>query len=145
MKDRVEAGLEATASLIHYGVKGMKWGVRRNRSSRVSVAAKGKKLKTSGGVGRKPSEDAKRAAIIGQISKKSGIHALTNEQLQMYNNRLNLEVNARRLDYQQKGRGSKFVEDLLRKTGEQTSNKVAQEVASRQVKKLLVSSAVAAA
>ena len=29
--------------LIHYGVKGMKWGVRRNRKSTVSVSSKKQK------------------------------------------------------------------------------------------------------
>lgn len=144
MSDRVETGRALTDTLIHYGVKGMKWGVRRDRSSRVSIAAKGKKLKTSGGVGRKPSEDAKRAAVIGRIGKGSGLQALSNKQLQDYQTRLNLEASVRRLEYQKKNRGQKFIDDLINKSGNQTTDVVAQEVVAKRVKKALTAAALAA-
>lgn len=143
--DRVKLGRRNVGELLHYGVKGMKWGVRRDRSSRVSIAAKGKKLKTSGGAGRKPSEDAKRAAVIGRVGKKSGLQALTNKQLQDYQARLNLEASVRRLEYQKKNRGQKFVDDLINKSGNTATDTVAQEVVAKRVKKALTAAALAAA
>ena len=145
MNDRVEAGRTLTDSLIHYGVKGMKWGVRRDRSSRVTLAPKRKGLKTSGGAGRRASEDAKRAAVVGQIGKKSGLAALSNKQLQDYQTRLNLEASVRRLEYQKKNRGQKFVDDLINKSGNTATDTVAQEVVAKRVKKALTAAALAAA
>ena len=97
--------------LAHHGVKGMQWGVRRarSRSSDVSVVDKKKKLKTYGGKGRPAHSDAVVARTHGQVAKKSGIKALSNAELRAYNERLNLEQNAKRLTYADSGRGKKFV------------------------------------
>lgn len=117
VESRVDLGRRNIGELLHYGVKGMKWGVRRDRSSRVTVAAKGKRLKTSGGVGRKPSEDAKRTAVIGQIAKKSGYKALSNAELRAYTERLALESRARSLDSEKNVRAVNFVKAVLREYG----------------------------
>lgn len=113
MSDRTEEGREATETLIHYGVKGMKWGVRKNRS-RVEVSRRRVtgSLKTKGGEGRKPSADAKRAKVYGQISKRSGRQALSNAQLKAYIERMNLEQQASRLE--RNSSVTKFIEELLK-------------------------------
>ena len=139
----VERGRLATTSLLHFGVKGMKWGVRRDRSSRVTVSAKGKKLKTSGGVGRKPSADAKSAAVIGQISKSSGVAALSNAQLQRYNARLNLEINSKNLRSQNRSAPRRFITGLLRKNGEQTISKASQDASAKAIKMMLAAASTA--
>lgn len=128
----------AEEALQHYGVKGMRWGIRRKRtaSSDVKVSQRGKKLKTSGGEGRPASEDAIRSRRTQQIIKKSGLVALSNEELQAYNTRLNLEANARRLSIQEKNAGTKFVNDLIVNTGKNAAQQAANEAASRQVKRL---------
>jgi 2'-5' RNA ligase len=106
-EERTDLGRKNIASLMHYGVKGMKWGVRRKQSnsSRVTVST-GKLggIKTRGGKGRAPSADAKKAAVSGQIAKKSGYQALSNKQLQQYTQRKDLEKKAERID-----RGNSFV------------------------------------
>lgn len=138
----IDRGREVTElALAHVGVKGMKWGIRRDRSSRVTISAKGKRLKTSGGVGRKPSEDAKNAAVIGQISKKSGVAALSNAQLQRYNARLSLEVNSKNLRSQNRSASRKFVTGLLRKNGEQTVSKASQDASAKAIKMMLAAAA----
>lgn len=105
--------------LAHHGVKGQKWGVRRarNKSSAVTVIDKKRKLKTAGGVGRPAHSDAVRARTIGQIGKKSGLKALSNEELQAYNNRLNLEMNAKRLRHQDSSRAKRFILTVAGKKG----------------------------
>ena len=109
----------------HHGIKGQKWGVRRDlsRSSNVTVRDKKKKLKTYGGVGRPAHPDAVAARTSGQIAKKSGVKALSNQELQAYNNRLNLEQNYSRLTQQDKSPGRKFINKMLGRKDVQTGFK----------------------
>lgn len=105
--------------LAHHGVKGQKWGVRRARakSSSVTVTDKKKKIKTTGGVGRPAHSDAVRARTIGQVGKKSGLKALSNEELRAYNERLNLEQNAKRLRHQDSHAAKRFIRTIAGKKG----------------------------
>lgn len=128
--------------LAHHGVKGMRWGVRR----RASVGAQGvvvkdrrKRVTTKGGSGHPAHSDAVRARTLGQVGKKSGLKALSNEELQAYNQRLNLEQQAKRLHYNDKSPPKKFVLTLLGQTGKQQASEAANQVASTQIKKLLKS------
>ncbi len=68
--------------LYHYGVKGMKWGVRKDRSS-------SRKNKTKGW-----SKDAKRANSI----KKKSVKQMSNAELKELNKRMELESNYHRLN-----------------------------------------------
>lgn len=81
--------------LAHYGVKGMRWGVRRPEGSGpVAVTTRetpGRKVRASGGQGHKPSEDAVRATVLKQRAKKSSVHSLSNKDLQDLVTRMNLE------------------------------------------------------
>jgi len=125
--------------LKHHGIKGMKWGIRRKRTANepVTVTQRGKKVKTKGGGGHPASEDAVRARTSAQVARRSGVHSLSNKELEDYNKRLNLEQNFKRLRYQDKNAGQKFVASLLGQTGKQQAQFVANEVASQQVKKHL--------
>lgn len=107
--------------LSHHGVLGMKWG-RRSASSgpqSVVVTNKRKKIKTSGGQGFPSHADAVRARTIGQIAKKSGVKALSNQELQTYSTRLNMEQNYKRLSFQDKSAGKKFALTLVGKSARQ--------------------------
>ena len=121
--------------LEHYGVKGMKWGVRRNKSSSVTVADKGKKLKTSGGHGLPAHSDAVRARTVGQKGKASGLKSLSNEELAEYAKRLNMEQNVKRLQYQDSSPPKKFVLSLLGRTGSRQADEVANGLAAKGVAK----------
>lgn len=107
--------------LEHFGKKGMRWGVRNNSRSSgpqsVTVIDKRKKLKTTGGKGFPSHSDAISSRKIGQIAKKSGTRAVSNAELKAYNERLNLEQNFKRLQYQDSSVGKKFVMTVLRKKG----------------------------
>lgn len=91
--------------LKHWGVKGMRWGVRRSpaelargssgpKEPQAFVDKKTGKVnlkKTRGGENFPPSDDAKRAVRLGVIAAKSGTQALSNKELQDLNNRIQLE------------------------------------------------------
>jgi hypothetical protein len=132
--------------LTHHGVKGQKWGVRRKATvgaQEVVVSDKRKKLKTSGGKGFPAHADAVRARTTGQIARKSGVKALSDAQLRDYNNRLNLEQQAKRLSFNDSSPPKKFVLRLLGQTGKQQASEAANAVASKQVKRALAAAALA--
>lgn len=88
--------------LAHFGVRGMKWGRRKDKgnSALASVEETGVKIKTApgkievtGGRGRLPHDDAVQAAAYRQIVKASSTHALSNKELQSLVTRINLEQN----------------------------------------------------
>jgi 2'-5' RNA ligase len=132
--------------LEHHGVKGMRWGVRKaDKTSEVTVTQKGKKLKPSGGHNRPASTDAARAAAQKQIKKKSGVAALTDEELSQYARRLQLEQQVRQLEYNSASPTAKFVKKILGQSGNQAANQVASTATNKAVKSALAKTALAAA
>lgn len=107
----------------HYGIKGMKWGVRRkdpSASTATDVEVKkvpGKKVQTSGGKNQPVSDDAVKTAISRQKAKSSSTDSLSTKELQELVNRMNLEQQYDRLSTPQKAAGQKFVEDMLKRQG----------------------------
>jgi len=96
--------------LAHYGVKGMRWGVRKRRDTGDSSsgppsghtvvkvkASPGKSPKTSGGQGVDIHPDAVRAVVNKQIARASGVHALPNDELKALVTRMQLEQNYQQL------------------------------------------------
>lgn len=75
--------------LIHYGIKGMKWGIRRKTDSNGLV------VKSSSP--KEYSEDAAKAKSSGEKARAKGVQSLSNLELRQLNDRLNLETNYSRL------------------------------------------------
>lgn len=71
--------------LIHFGVLGMKWGVRRSSGSNVT---KGERLRTTA------SEDYKKSREL----RKKKLSSLSNSELKSLNERLQLEQNYKNLN-----------------------------------------------
>lgn len=101
--------------LAHFGVKGMKWGVRRNRRPvKVTVATKpGGKIKTKGGRNQPASKDAIAAAKLKQRAKKSRASSLSNQEMQALIRRMQLEKQYKDLKRADFLEGSNMVRDLL--------------------------------
>lgn len=92
----------ASEFLEHFGVRGMKWGQRKDKGNSavaaiedtsLKVKASPGKIEVSGGRGRMPHDDAVQAAAYRQIVKASSTHALSNKELQSLVTRINLEQN----------------------------------------------------
>lgn len=132
--------------LSHYGVLGMRWGVRRAQRipTAATVTQRGKKLKGSGGANQPAHTDAVVARTLGQKAKKSGMQSLSNEELQRFALRLNLEQSAKAAAYRDSPRVKRFVLSLLGNSGKSAAQQVANEAASKQVKKLLLKAGTAA-
>lgn len=73
--------------LYHWGVKGMKWGVRKKRA---------------------PSEDHVRTKTL----KKKRLYELSNDELKDLNTRMQLEVQYKNLKKQNVSAGKKFIKDV---------------------------------
>ena len=101
--------------LYHYGVLGMKWGVRRNRKS-VSSSSSNTKPKGK----RVPSEDYLQAQKI----KKKKLYEMSNKEIETVTRRMQLEQNYKNLNRQQISKGRKFVTDILTEVGKETAKSV---------------------
>lgn len=91
--DRVDEFLE------HYGIKGMRWGVRRMRSRA------GKK-----GEAPRPSDEGRAALKILDKQKKYGTVALTNHELRVVNARIKLEQEFHKMNPKPKSKLQKGME-----------------------------------
>jgi hypothetical protein len=106
------------SELEHFGIKGMRWGVRRK-----SV---------------KPSGDAATVDRLGKKLKTGGTKALTNKELKKVVDRMNLEKQYKNLapDSPSK-KASKFVADMLLTAGKAEVSKLVLSQAAKQSAKLL--------
>ena len=93
--------------LSHYGVPGMKWGVRRSGTS--STSSKIKKGP--------PSDDYKRM----QEMKKRGTKNLTTAELKELTGRMQLEKQYKDLSKASVSAGKKYVTDLFKDSGKEVA------------------------
>ena len=87
--------------LYHYGIKGMKWGVRRFQNKDGSYTPAGKKRRSQEAW----SDDAKEAANI----KKKSVNQMSNSELRKLNERQNLERQHKQLNPNRVKRGMAVV------------------------------------
>ena len=117
------SSLESVENVLkHYGVKGMKWGVRRSEAQlasarEVTVTQKrpGTYAKATGGKKLPISDDAKAALEARQKARASTTDALSNKELQALVNRMNLEQQYSNLNFQsdRRSKGARFIAGLM--------------------------------
>lgn len=106
------ADLVARNYLEQFGIKGMKWGVRRDNPSAA------------------PSGDAAKSEAAVSKLRKDGIKALTNDELQSVVTRLNLEQNFNKVRPRTATeKTAKFMRDLLLQIGREEFNKAIRDAA----------------
>lgn len=122
-----QRGEQAVTELFHYGVKGMRWGVRKDESASKGGSDKGptavvvsqKKpgtFATAKGGKRHPiADDAKRALEARQKARASTTDALTNAELRAAVERMNLERQYSQLSFEsdRRSKGKRFIAGLL--------------------------------
>lgn len=110
---------EVDEFLEHFGVRGMRWGVRKKAGSvDTSVESTTK--------GRSRSEDASSAAKALNRSKKQGVGSLSNQELKALNERMNLESQYKQLNSKQKNGARKFAEDIALQLTKELTKEVAK-------------------
>jgi hypothetical protein len=136
--------LEVEEFLAHYGVRGMKWGVRRNRSGKSGTQTH-----------HQPGDatDHTRARQLHSSAKTHGTRVLTNKDLEDLNRRLNLEQQYSKLTQGNAGgngggkkavkTGSKWMASVLNNVGKQVAAEVIKGHAMEQVKKVGLAAAKA--
>ena len=107
--------MEKYDELYHYGVPGMKWGVRRDRRSKgfkrtVSKKAKAAKIRFQNTTGSRSSNALK-------AYRKKDINKMSNKELQTAINRMNLERQYRNLTSRDFQMGSKIAKNILTYAG----------------------------
>lgn len=86
--------------LAHHGVKGQRWGVRRTKAALARAAKR-----------EKPNASADHAHVKALLKKPR--HQLTNAELKIVNERLNLEANAGRLNPHVVSKGEQTAKAVL--------------------------------
>jgi 2'-5' RNA ligase len=112
--------------LAHYGIKGMKWGIRRDRTARdvqtTEKIGRRTKVKAEGGEHQPAAPDAVKVAATTQKLKRSGTAALSNDELREVIQRAQLEQQAVALTT---SKGKKFVKEI---TGQQAKQQVNAQI-----------------
>lgn len=103
--------------LMHYGVLGMKWGVRKARptSGKKFASFKKKKVKQLSNKPQTSKKKVKQTNKKEKTSKKKPLNKMTDEELRSAINRLELEKRYRDLSPKQVSKGKKFVGDFVDK------------------------------
>ena len=98
--------------LAHYGVLGMKWGVRRYQNKDGSYTPQGRQRY------RKSPEQVESEAQKKSVTRNRG--ALTNAELKEWIERQKLEIELRELTKTNLSPAQRFVEDVLKDVGKKT-------------------------
>lgn len=104
----------ATETLVHYGIQGMKWGIRRTPDQ---LGHKKKVAKPANKRAKESAEDKEKSS-----SSKKSVHELTDDELKEAISRLELEKRYKELQRStnppKTNEAKSFVENVLKKSGE---------------------------
>ena len=105
--------------LAHFGIKGMKWGVRRTKSQLAD------------------SKDHTRAKGLRKKSRFGKTRKLSNDELKVVIERMNLEQQFSNLKKQKSGEGGKIARELLVGIGKEHAKKALADGSAHLIKNLL--------
>lgn len=124
--------------LMHYGVKGMKWGIRRT-PTQLGHKPSGSKRKTSAKKSKKPSGLLKKKVKTKKVTRRKKASEFTDEELSRAVKRLQLEkqymdlVNS--VDGQSNSkRGSKFIKNSMDKVVVPAVQEAGKEILKQAIK-----------
>lgn len=102
-------------SLYHFGIKGMRWGVRKSKSTKIG----------------KQSDDYKKTKPL----RKKKARELSNEELKALTTRLQLERQFKDLNKKDVAKGQKFVTDILKEVGKEVAKTALKSTIQEAMKK----------
>jgi hypothetical protein len=116
-------------SLVHYGIRGQKWGLRRFQNADGTRTRAGKKR--HGDAPEAVKEKQKQRSedhTQSRVNKKKGIDSLSNDELRKLNERLQLEEAYKRLTPEKIAKGENWLKDAIVAAGKDTVKDVAKGV-----------------
>lgn len=113
--------------LCHYGVLGMKWGVRKNRKKSSFFSRKAKK--------KQENQNGSKEEIV-KAKKKVKIKDLSDSELQAKVRRLQLEKQYRDLKRDEVSAGKKVLGEILKTSGRTLGVQVANYVGGKAINKV---------
>lgn len=126
---------EGDDPLIHYGILGMKWGVRKDgkpqgfqygeagTKSKTARAAR-KIWKKARGTDYTPSEEHSRSR---ELAKKK-LPEMTNQELREFNDRIRLEKEYAKLTSKDKSRGNTIADRVIKNVGDQVVQNISNNL-----------------
>ena len=126
-------------SLKHYGVLGMKWGVRRYQNKDGSLTAAGKKRAKQNGDADDVKETPKTSKASSSTSSKKTVKDLSDAELREKINRMQLEKQYKDLAKSevQTSKGKAFVMGVLEQSGKNIATQLTTYVMGKGVNALL--------
>lgn len=121
--------------LAHYGVKGMRWGVRNSSSGSTSTRSSGRRKKAK--TAKELSEDAIVFNALKQKAKTKGLSSLTNKEVETLNKRFELETKYKKVVPAKKNPASRFVGNILKTQGNRAVNDIATAITVAQVARII--------
>lgn len=116
--------------LYHYGILGMRWGVRRT-PAQLGRSTTGKKTSSS-------KSNSKKVSSTSKQSNKKSVKDMTDDELKSKINRLELEKRYKDLSSSDSSKGKVFTKQYLAEAGKKMLADTAVDVASQAVKYVIV-------
>lgn len=98
-----------SVEMYHYGIKGMRWGVRKNKPLNIGALKSG--TDSANNIVREGRTLNK--SVRGIRSRKTDLSKMTDDELRAKVNRMNLEQQYDRLSSSETARGRSYVDDTL--------------------------------
>lgn len=134
--DNSDTATRVDAFLAHYGVKGMRWGVRKRSGGGSSGAESNKKSSTEDGAGKGASDSSGRLRPGAGSQAKSKTRALTDDELRQAINRINMERQYEQLTSKSfSSAAKKHVKEVLADVGKQQAKAVLNALITKQLVK----------